>query len=102
MFIVHIALNKPDGDADAALAAARFDQHRQWFTTYFQQGHFLLLGPYLDLADAGVIVAVAENRAALEQMLAQDVYYPLGLATYDVHEFRAAMVADNVSDYLGH
>lgn len=42
-----------------------------------------------------------ETRAELDAILSEDVYQPFGGATYEVHEFKAAMVADNIKDYQG-
>lgn len=80
--------------------AKQLDAHRAWFAKYFQQGNFLLLGPYLDKERAGVIIAQTENRAQLEQILAEDVYYP-DLADYQIREFKAAMVAENIQQFQG-
>lgn len=82
-------------------ADAMFNQHRAWFAKNFQQGNFLLLGPYQDKEHAGVIIAQAESREALDKVLSEDVYYPLDLATYEVHEFKAAMVAENIKEFQG-
>lgn len=90
MYLINIVV-KPN--PNAAEAAAQLDTHRAWFAKHFQSGAFLLLGPYLDQERAGVIVAQAESRAALDDILAEDVYYPDG-ADYDIREFRAGMAAD--------
>lgn len=73
-----------------------FSQHKAWFAKYFQTGHFLLLGPYLDQENAGVIIAQTESREQLEHILQEDVYYPEGLASYQIREFKANMVAENI------
>ncbi|MDG2950195.1 YciI family protein [Exercitatus varius] len=80
--------------------AKQLDAHRAWFAKYFQQGNFLLLGPYLDKERAGVIIAQTENREQLESILAEDVYYP-NLADYQIREFKAAMVAENIQQFQG-
>ncbi|AGH37418.1 YCII-related protein [Bibersteinia trehalosi USDA-ARS-USMARC-188] len=49
-----------------------------------------MLGPYLDQAHAGVIIAQAESREALDKILAEDIYFP-NLADYEVREFKDAM-----------
>ena len=80
--------------------AKQLDAHRAWFAKYFQQGNFLLLGPYLDKERAGVIIAQTESREQLESILAEDVYYP-NLADYQIREFKAAMVAENIQQFQG-
>ncbi|ABR74888.1 hypothetical protein CBG46_08465 [Actinobacillus succinogenes] len=91
MYLVNIIL-KPQA-AQAENAAEMFDRHRAWFADYFQKDRFLMLAPYLDQEHAGVIIARAKNRAELDNILAEDVYYP-DLADYEVREFKAAMAAD--------
>ncbi|KGQ70890.1 hypothetical protein A1D23_04520 [Chelonobacter oris] len=98
MYLINIVL-KTDHLSDDE-QQAMLDQHRTWFADYFQQGHFLLLGPYLDQPHSGVIIAQAENRQQLEKILAEDVYYP-NLASYEVREFKAAMVAENIKRFQG-
>lgn len=76
-------------------------QHRAWFKQYFEQGKFLMLGPYLDQAGAGVIIAQADSRAELDAMLAEDVYWADKLADYQVREFQANLVAENIQQFQG-
>lgn len=99
MYIVNITLNVDEVPKDQA--ENMFNQHRQWFAKNHQEGRFLLLGPYTDREHAGIIVAQTENREALEKILESDVYYPLGLADYEIREFKAVMVADNVKKFEG-
>lgn len=74
--------------------------HRAWFTSQAEAGHFLVVGPYRDRAMAGVVMAQAESRDALEAIIAQDAYYP-EMATYDVHEFQANLISDKMIEYRG-
>ena len=98
MYLIDISLKNENLSAEEQ--AQQLDAHRAWFAKYFQQGNFLLLGPYLDQERAGVIIAQAQNRAELEQILAEDIYY-LDLADYQIREFKAAMVADNIQQFQG-
>ncbi|HHW7579631.1 TPA: YciI family protein [Mannheimia haemolytica] len=88
MYIINIVLKMDKIPAEQA--ESMLNSHRAWFTKYFQQGSFLLLGPYLDQDYAGVIIAQTENREALDTILAEDVYFP-DLADYEVREFKDAM-----------
>lgn len=99
MFIVNISLKAEKVPAEKA--DLMFDQHRAWFARNFQKGNFLLLGPYQDKDNAGVIIAQADNREELEAILSEDVYYPLDLANYEVHEFKAVMVSENIDKFQG-
>ena len=98
MYLINIELY-----SSTALQAEQdelLNQHRTWFTQHFQTGQFLLLGPFADKARAGVIIAQTESRAELDEILAGDVYYP-DLAHYEVREFKAAMIAENLQHYQG-
>ncbi|PJK09918.1 hypothetical protein CO608_04190 [Lysobacteraceae bacterium NML08-0793] len=96
MFLINITLNPakiPADRADELLA-----QHRAWFDQHFESGDFLLLAPYLNRQNAGVIISKTMPRAELDALLAEDVYYPQALAEYEVREFKAVMAADNIHD----
>lgn len=88
MYIINIALKMDKIPTEQA--EQMFAEHRAWFARYFEQGNFLMLGPYLDQAHAGVIIAQAESREALDKILAEDIYFP-NLADYEVREFKDAM-----------
>lgn len=94
MYLIDITLKIdiiPAEKSEALLAG-----HRAWFAKYFEQGYFLLIGPYLDRSAAGVIIARADSRAQLDAILAEDVYWADKLADYRVSEFQAKMVADRI------
>lgn len=88
MFIINIKIKSDLIAKDRAneLLAS----HRQWFEHHFKNQNFILLGPYLDQKDSGVIIAKTPNKAELDEILAQDFYYP-DLAEYEVREFYASM-----------
>lgn len=97
MYIINISIkvDKVPKDQETTM----FVQHRAWFSENFQKGTFLLLGPYQDKDNTGVIIAQVKNREELEKILLEDVYYPLGLANYEVNEFKLAMVAGNIVNF---
>ena len=78
-----------------------FAEHRAWFMKHFQEGNFLIVGPYKDWAASGLVLAQAESRDALEEILKEDVYYADKLALYDVHEFIPAKIAKNICEFEG-
>lgn len=98
MYLINITIKADQVPADQAeqLLAA----HRAWFGAQAQAGHFLVVGPYKDKKMAGVVMAQADSRSELDAIIAQDAYYP-DLASYEVHEFQANIIADNVTDYKG-
>ncbi|MGT2907332.1 YciI family protein [Streptococcus dentiloxodontae] len=98
MYLIHITIKAdqvPVDKAESLLAA-----HRAWFGAQAQAGYFLVVGPYKDRKMAGVVMAQANSRAELDDIIAQDAYYP-NLASYEVHEFQANIIADNITDYKG-
>lgn len=86
MFIIDIKLTETN-IAEEAISA-----HRAWFKKYFDAGKFMLVGPRVDLDHAGIIVAKADSRQEVDELIKQDVFYPNG-ATYDVMEFKANLNA---------
>ena len=78
-----------------------FAEHRAWFMKHFQEGNFLIVGPYKDWAASGIMLAQAESREALEEILKEDVYFADKLALYDVHEFIPAKIAKNICEFEG-
>ncbi len=98
MYLIDITIKAdqvPADKADELLAG-----HRAWFSAQAQAGNFLLVGPYLDKAMAGLVIAQANSRAELAELIAKDAYYP-DMATYDIHEFQTNIIAENITDYRG-
>lgn len=99
MYLINVVIQHNPNES-AAQAEEKLNIHRAWFAKYFEQGNFLLLGPYLDQAHAGVIIAQATSRAELDAILAEDVYWQGG-ASYEVREFKAAMASDKLAEFQG-
>ncbi|MBR2215737.1 MAG: hypothetical protein IJ849_08280 [Selenomonadaceae bacterium] len=78
-----------------------FQKHVAWFTRHFEQGNFLLVGPYTDKEMAGIMICNAESREAVEDILKEDVYYADGIADYEVRSFKAGKIAANFADFVG-
>ena len=99
MFLISITIKAdkvPTDKTDELLAG-----HRAWFKEQFDKGYFLVVGPYKNKGMAGVVMAQAESRAALDAIIAKDAYHADGLADYEVSEFQANLIADNLADYRG-
>jgi len=96
VFVIDLTITE---EVDDAVAAEHLAAHRRWFASHVESGDFLLLGPRRDRSGAGIILARAESRAALEEILAGDVYHPEG-ATYEVAEFKATMGAPALAELL--
>ena len=99
MFIINQTLNPEK--IPAGKGEELFKQHIAWFTRHFEQGDFLLVGPYTDMKMAGIMLSGLESREALEDVLKEDVYYADGMANYEVHSFKAGKIAKDFSAYEG-
>ena len=82
-------------------AESMLDEHRNWFKTYFDKGQFLMLGPCPDVPGTGLIIAQANRRDEIDELLTSDVYYAERLAKYTVHEFKAAMFNEDIKNFVG-
>lgn len=99
MFLINETLNPekiPQGKEEEF-----FQQHVAWFTHHFEQGNFLLVGPYTDQEMAGIMLSGLEKREALEAVLKEDVYYADGMADYEVHAFKSGKIARDFASYEG-
>lgn len=94
MFLITITIKSdqvPKDQAEELLA-----KHRAWFKSEFDAGNFKIVGPLKDRGMAGIVIAEADSRQELDAMIAKDAYYP-NLATYDVAEFKANLVAEDIT-----
>lgn len=98
MYLINITLKQDAASADKS--DDLFIAHRAWFAKNLEAGNFLLLGPYLDRKDAGIIIAQTASRAELDEILKDDVYYP-DLADYEVREFRVNLISENILNFKG-
>lgn len=92
MFVINITVNS---DVTEQTQNEMFPVHVKWLEKYFNNGRFLMFGPYIDTeAHAGVIFAQASNMDELQSILEEDCYYP-GFARYDVREFTPKFISEN-------
>ena len=75
-------------------------QHRAWYTEQAQKGNFVLVGPYRDRPMTGVAIATVGSREEGNAIIEQDAFYPDN-ATYDIHEFTANIISDDITQYQG-
>lgn len=98
MFIIDIALNidlVPKEKQEEL-----FEAHRTWYHKHFEEGDFLIVGPFKNKGAAGVVIAKANSIEEIEKIISEDSFYP-EFATYEISEFTANLVADNITDYKG-
>lgn len=94
MFLVLLNYLKPIGDVERVAP-----EHRAYAARHYAAGHFLLSGRKLPRT-GGVILAQAESRAALDEILREDPFHREGIAEYEVVEFQPVMSAERFADLV--
>ncbi|MEZ3577147.1 MAG: YciI family protein [Muribaculaceae bacterium] len=89
MFIAILTYKKPLEEVDRFLQA-----HREYLAVHYAAGDFIASGPQTPRI-GGVIMIKAENRAAVDAIIAQDPFNINGIADYQIVEFTPTMVCDN-------
>ncbi|MFB7470454.1 YciI family protein [Kitasatospora sp. NPDC056184] len=87
MFVLELAYTAPIDRIEAVLPA-----HIAWLGRHYAEGTFLASGRKVP-RDGGVILAVGEDRAAVEAIVRTDPFAVEGLVEYRVTEFLATTVA---------
>jgi uncharacterized protein YciI len=90
MFVIELIYK-----ADLDRIDAQMRSHVRFLKKYYAAGNFLVSGRKIP-RDGGIILAVAESRAQIEAIVAEDPFYVLGLADFRVIEFRASQRADDI------
>jgi uncharacterized protein YciI len=93
MFVLELTYTAPLDAVDALL-----DAHRAWLEEQYEEGHFLASGRK-NPRDGGVILAVAEDRARIEEVVAGDPFVTAGVCAYRVTEFVATKTAPALERY---
>lgn len=93
MFVLELTYTAPLDAVDAVLAA-----HVAWLDEQFERGVFLASGRK-NPRDGGVIIAVAEDRARIEEIAAGDPFVTAGVCAYRVTEFAATKTAPALEPY---
>ncbi|MET8697963.1 YciI family protein [Kitasatospora sp. NPDC058032] len=87
MFVLELTYTAPLDRIDALLPA-----HVEWLGRHYEAGTFLASGRKVP-RDGGIILAVGEDRAAVEALVRTDPFAVEGLVEYRVTEFLATTVA---------
>lgn len=90
MFIAILTYRKPLEEVDRFLQA-----HREYLAEHYAAGDFIASGPQTPRI-GGVIMIKAENRAAVDAIIAQDPFNINAIADYQIVEFTPTMVCDNI------
>jgi len=94
MFVVLLTYTKP---WDEVMRWA--PEHRAYAATRYADGSYLMSGRKLDKS-GGLILALAESRARLDEILAADPFWREAVAEYDVVEFLPQMAAERFADFI--
>lgn len=94
MFIIELTYTAPLAKIDANMA-----DHVAFLNRYYSSGHFLVSGRQIPRA-GGIILAVGDNREAVEAIAREDPFVERGLAEFRVIEFRASQRADHIEDRI--
>lgn len=89
MFIAILSYKKPLEDVDRFLQA-----HRDYLAKHYAAGDFIASGPQTPRT-GGVIMIKAENRAAVDSIIAQDPFNINSIADYQIVEFTPTMLCDD-------
>lgn len=90
MFIAILTYKKPLSEVDRFLAA-----HREYLAEHYAAGDFIASGPQTPRV-GGVIMIKAENRIAVDAIIAQDPFNINDVADYQIVEFIPTMFCDHI------
>ncbi|GGO37011.1 hypothetical protein GCM10012286_09870 [Streptomyces lasiicapitis] len=90
---MELTYTAPVERVDALLA-----DHVAWLDAQYAAGVFLASGRK-NPRDGGVIIAVGESRAAIEELAASDPFTVGGVCEYRITEFLATKTAEGLAPY---
>lgn len=90
MFIAILKYKKPLEVVDRFLQA-----HRDYLAEHYAAGNFITSGPQTPRV-GGVIMIKAENRIAVDAIIAKDPFNINGIADYQIVEFTPTMFCDDI------
>jgi len=93
MFVLELSYTAPTDRVDAALSA-----HVAWLDRQYEAGVFIASGRK-NPRDGGVILAVGDDRAAIEALAATDPFVVEGVCAYRITEFIATKTSDALAPY---
>ncbi|MGW7051448.1 YciI family protein [Streptomyces sp. NPDC054887] len=93
MFVLELTYTAPVERVDELLEA-----HVAWLDTQYEAGVFIASGRKQP-RDGGVILAVAKDRARIEEIAAADPFTVAGVCAYRITEFVATKTAPALASY---
>ncbi|MFC5719349.1 YciI family protein [Streptomyces gamaensis] len=93
MFVLELTYIAPIDRIDAALP-----EHVKWLDAHYASGVFIASGRK-NPRDGGIIIAVGEERAKIEEIVRSDPFSVAGVCEYTVTEFYATKTAPALEEY---
>ncbi|MFE7467568.1 YciI family protein [Streptomyces sp. NPDC057499] len=93
MFVLELTYTAPVERIDALLA-----DHVSWLDTQYEAGVFIASGRK-NPRDGGIVLAVGDDRAKIEEIVAADPFTVHGVCAYTVTEFIATKTAAGLAPY---
>ncbi|MFM9371277.1 YciI family protein [Streptomyces sp. Da 82-17] len=93
MFVLELTYTAPIEAVEEHLEA-----HVEWLDRHFADGTFLASGRK-NPRDGGVIIAVGDDRAAVEKVAAADPFSTAGVCSYRVTEFIATKTVPELAAF---
>ena len=90
MFVIELTYRVDLAQIDAAMKP-----HVAYLNKHYDAGTFLVSGRKVP-RDGGIILAVGDDRAAIEAIVKDDPFVARGLADYRIIEFRASQRAKDM------
>lgn len=94
MFVVLLNYIKPMSEVDRFV-----EEHRKFLKHYYASGKFLLSGRK-EPRTGGVILAVAETRAEIENIVQSDPFHREKIANYEIVEFFPSISAEYLANLI--
>ncbi|MBT2401429.1 YciI family protein [Streptomyces sp. ISL-100] len=93
MFVLELTYTAPVERVDELMEA-----HVAWLNAQYEAGVFIASGRKQP-RDGGVILAVADDRARIEEIAAADPFTVAGVCAYRITEFVATKTAPGLAPY---
>ena len=90
MFVIELIYKAQLAEIDARMRA-----HMAFLKKYYAAGNFLMSGRKIP-RDGGIILAVANDRQQIDDIVRQDPFVVQGLADFRIIEFRVSQRADDL------
>jgi len=91
MFLIVLSYRRPLADVDLFIT-----EHRTFLDRYYASGNFLLSGRK-EPRNGGVILATANSRSELEEIIGNDPFHREKIAEYEIVEFLPTMAATHLA-----